>query len=103
MFGNFFSMYVLASFIKLPFIKKIFSGFLVRRWDIVAEGQRATATTFLLANSLLVQRKVVNSDFCRDEITKIFRNYWQNYKENPLEGRDNILASICPQVGTHSN
>ena len=52
----------------------------------------------MLANSLLIRRKVTESDFCREEIMKIFRNYWKNYEEKPLDGRDNILASICPQV-----
>ncbi|XP_031784957.1 DNA helicase MCM9 [Nasonia vitripennis] len=74
------------------------SGYLIRKWGNVVEGQRPTATTFLLANSLLVRRKVAESDFCRDEITKIFRNYWKGFTEKPLDGRDNILASICPQL-----
>ncbi|XP_058800942.1 DNA helicase MCM9-like isoform X2 [Phymastichus coffea] len=73
-------------------------GYLVRKFEKFAEGQRATATTFLLANSLLVRRKVAESEFCREEITKIFKNYWKGYSEKPLDGRDNILASICPQL-----
>ncbi|KAJ8683906.1 hypothetical protein QAD02_019698 [Eretmocerus hayati] len=74
------------------------SGYLIRKWGPIVKGQRATATTFLLANSLLVRRKIAESDYCRDEISRIFRNYWKKYDDKPLNGRDNILASICPQL-----
>ncbi|XP_014225691.1 DNA helicase MCM9-like [Trichogramma pretiosum] len=74
------------------------SGYLIRKWGNVAEGQRGTATTFLMANSLLVKRKITESEFCKDEVAKIFQRYWDQYLERPLDGRDNILASICPQL-----
>lgn len=79
-------------------ILHIYSGYLVRKYEKINESERATAITFFVANSLLVRRKVAESEFCREEINKIFKNYWSNYTERPLDGRDNILASICPQV-----
>ncbi|XP_023246254.1 DNA helicase MCM9-like [Copidosoma floridanum] len=73
-------------------------GFLIRKWDKVVVGQRPLSTTFLLASSLLVRRKVADSDFCKEEVTKIFRNFWDKYGDRPLEGRDFILTSVCPQL-----
>jgi hypothetical protein len=74
------------------------SGFLIRKWGNIIEGQRALSTTFMMANSIMVRKKIQDSEFCRNEISKTFGNYWKNYETNPLEGRDNILSSICPQV-----
>lgn len=33
-----------------------------------------------------------------DEQTEEFRGFWQNYSDNELKGRNEILASFCPQV-----
>ena len=71
---------------------------MIRKTNNFSEGQRILAGTFMLANSLVVQRKVIESNYSRDELDKIFKNFWTPFKENPLSGRDHILASICPQV-----
>ncbi|OQR87701.1 DNA replication licensing factor MCM9 [Thraustotheca clavata] len=33
-----------------------------------------------------------------DDIQREFEQFWQTHRENPLTGRNQILASICPQV-----
>ncbi|XP_015126143.1 DNA helicase MCM9 [Diachasma alloeum] len=74
------------------------SGVVIERWTQIAEGKRPEATTVMLANSLSILRKVLDSNYSEIEITEIFRNYWERYEGKPLEGRNNILASICPQL-----
>lgn len=51
-----------------------------------------------MANSVLVRRKVIESDYCREEVANVFKKFWKDYEDSPLDGRDHILASICPQV-----
>lgn len=74
------------------------SGVVIRKWDKLKVGHRAEATTFLMANSIFVRRKVTESSFSTAEMKDTFTAYWEHHRDNPLSGRDNILASICPQL-----
>lgn len=56
------------------------------------------ASTFMLANSVSVHRKISELTFSTKEMKEVFNNYWESHIKNPLIGRDKILASICPQV-----
>lgn len=55
-------------------------------------------TTIMIANNVNVLHKVINSDYKQAEVREIFDNYWKIYENDPLVGRNKILASICPQV-----
>ena len=33
-----------------------------------------------------------------DQLRCEFSEYWENYKDFPLEGRNRILSAFCPQV-----
>lgn len=79
------------------------SGIVVRKWGQLSVGRRMEATTVMIANSVSVRRKISDSLFSTEEMKDIFKNYWERYRGNPLLGRDNILASICPQVKHSSN
>lgn len=61
-------------------------------------GHRAEATTFLMANSISVRKKITDATFSTMEIKDTFTAYWEHHRNNALSGRDHILASICPQV-----
>lgn len=54
----------------------------------------------MLANSIAVRRKICDTSSSQ-ETKDVFNDYWEKYSDNPLLGRDNILASICPLVSTH--
>ncbi|KAK2581495.1 hypothetical protein KPH14_005159 [Odynerus spinipes] len=55
------------------------SGVIVRKWGNLSVGRQTEATTFMIANSI------------------------SRYENDLLVGRDNILASICPQIyGMHT-
>ncbi|KAK0171671.1 hypothetical protein PV328_005094 [Microctonus aethiopoides] len=74
------------------------SGFVIRRWLPLVEGARAEASSIMIANSVSVLRKVLDSNYSEIEIKQIFENYWNQYTDNPLIGRDRILSSICPRL-----
>ncbi|XP_071564040.1 DNA helicase MCM9 isoform X1 [Temnothorax nylanderi] len=74
------------------------SGVVIRKWGTLKVGHRAEATTFLMANSISVCRKITDATFSTTEIKDTFTAYWEHYRENALSGRDNIIASICPQL-----
>ncbi|KAK1122278.1 hypothetical protein K0M31_009501 [Melipona bicolor] len=73
------------------------SGIVVRIWDSLEVGERLEATTIMLANSIVVRRKICETSSSQ-ETKDTFKDYWEKYSDNPLLGRDNILASICPQL-----
>ncbi|KAL6263429.1 hypothetical protein P5V15_006219 [Pogonomyrmex californicus] len=74
------------------------SGVVIRKWGKLKVGERAEATTFLMANSISVRKKITEATFSTGEIKETFTAYWQHYQNDALSGRDNILASICPQL-----
>lgn len=84
--------------LKLCVYKNIFSGVVIRRWGTLKVGHRAEATTFLMANNISIRKKISETTLSATEIKDTFTAYWEHYKDNVLIGRDNILASICPQV-----
>lgn len=51
-----------------------------------------------MANNISIRKKISETAFSTTEIKDTFTAYWEHYKDNVLVGRDNILASICPQV-----
>ena len=53
----------------------------------------------LKANNLIIhcEKKVLLSNM---EIKKNFSNFWKNYGDKELIGRNHILKSFCPQVNT---
>ncbi|XP_070528319.1 DNA helicase MCM9 isoform X3 [Cardiocondyla obscurior] len=73
------------------------SGIIIRKWGKLKAGHRAEATTFLMANSISVCKKITDA-FSTAEIKDTFTAYWEHYQNNMLSGRNNILASICPQL-----
>lgn len=75
----------------------IFSGVVIRIWGPLEVGERLEATTMMLGNSITVRRKISDTSSSQ-EMRDVFRNYWEKYSDNPLLGRDNILASLCPKV-----
>ncbi|OAD61088.1 DNA replication licensing factor MCM9 [Eufriesea mexicana] len=73
------------------------SGVVIRIWGPLEVDERLEASTMMLANSIVVRRKISDTSSSQ-EMKDVFKRYWENYNDNPLLGRDNILASICPQL-----
>lgn len=74
------------------------SGVVIRQWGTLVPGQRAEATTFIMANSITVRTKISEAQFSTNETKEIFANFWEAHKAQPLVGRDIILGSLCPQM-----
>ncbi|EZA51963.1 DNA replication licensing factor MCM9 [Ooceraea biroi] len=74
------------------------SGVVIRKWDKLEVGCRLETTRFLMANNVSVRRKISEATFFTTEIKDTFTAYWEHHRDNALAGRNNILASICPQL-----
>lgn len=73
-------------------------GIIVRKWGTLTPGRPTEATTFMIANSISLRRKISDTSFSTLEMKDMFARYWQKYEHDPLSGRNNIVASICPQI-----
>lgn len=75
-----------------------YSGIVKQRWGEFIVGKKIDIDITLKANYLQVDDIGSPAAVSTPEITQIFNSFWENYSENPLLGRDTILASFCPQV-----
>ncbi|XP_015518346.1 DNA helicase MCM9-like [Neodiprion lecontei] len=73
-------------------------GIVIRQWGSLTPGQRAEASTVIMANSVTVSSKMNEAQFSTNEAKEIFARYWEAHKAQPLVGRDIILGSLCPQI-----
>ncbi|XP_065890839.1 DNA helicase MCM9-like isoform X2 [Dysidea avara] len=73
-------------------------GVVIRRWQPVKESERANLELLLLSNHVSVHNEQKRGVVITDEMKQDYEQYWSLYKDKPLEGRNNIVASVCPQV-----
>jgi DNA helicase MCM9 len=52
----------------------------------------------MLTNSLIVNNEQSFGINITDELKDEFFEFWQKHEQNPLQGRDFILRSICPNL-----
>ena len=50
------------------------------------------------ANHVSVHNDRNGGIFVTDDQRNEFERFWQEYADNPLEGRNHIIASMCPQI-----
>ena len=50
------------------------------------------------ANHVNVHNEQSVGAIVTDEIRTEFENFWTKHSANPLEGRNHIIASVCPQI-----
>lgn len=50
------------------------------------------------ANHVNVHNEQNGRTIVTDELRTEFDNFWQEHRDNPLEGRNHIIASMCPQI-----
>nr|CAI5840576.1 unnamed protein product [Callosobruchus analis] len=73
-------------------------GVLKRRWSEFDKGKKIIINLAMKANHVQVDNNTTSSTSSSPEIRELFDNYWKKFSENPLEGRDTILKSLCPQL-----
>ncbi|XP_067840779.1 DNA helicase MCM9 [Heptranchias perlo] len=73
-------------------------GVVMQRWKPLTQDSRCDLELVLKANNLEVNNEQPTGVIIDDDVRKEFEDFWENYKDDPLAGRNEILASICPQV-----
>ncbi|XP_072950044.1 uncharacterized protein Prp18 [Epargyreus clarus] len=81
----------------------IICGTVRRRWRPSAHNRKSEVELVLQANYVEVSNSQKSEVVAAaPDIKDCFEDYWSNYEACPLKGRDQILASVCPQVyGLH--
>ncbi|NXP17269.1 MCM9 helicase, partial [Scytalopus superciliaris] len=73
-------------------------GVVMQRWKPFHEGSRCDLEIVLKANYVKVNNEQLAGVVIDEEVRKEFEDFWESHKNDPLAGRNEILASLCPQV-----
>ncbi|XP_069661224.1 DNA helicase MCM9 isoform X2 [Haliaeetus albicilla] len=73
-------------------------GVVMQRWKPFHEGARCDLELVLKANYVKVNNEQLAGVVTDEEVRKEFEDFWEKHRNDPLAGRNEILASLCPQV-----
>ncbi|XP_008047316.1 DNA helicase MCM9 [Carlito syrichta] len=74
-------------------------GVVMQRWKPLRQDVRCEVEIVLKANYVQVNNEQSSGNVIMDEeVRKEFEDFWECYKSDPFAGRNEILASLCPQV-----
>ncbi|NP_001084773.1 DNA helicase MCM9 [Xenopus laevis] len=73
-------------------------GVVMQRWKPLYIDMRCDLEIVLKANYISVNNEQPCGVVINEEVRKEYEDFWVKYRNNPLEGRNEILASLCPQV-----
>uniref|UniRef100_H3AW57 DNA helicase MCM9 n=1 Tax=Latimeria chalumnae TaxID=7897 RepID=H3AW57_LATCH len=73
-------------------------GVVMQRWKPLSQDVRCDLEIVLKANYIEVNNEQPTGVVINEEVRKEFEEFWEKYKSDPLAGRNEILASLCPQV-----
>ncbi|KAG8444606.1 hypothetical protein GDO86_009679 [Hymenochirus boettgeri] len=73
-------------------------GVVVQRWKPLYIDVRCDLEIVLKANYIAVNNEQPCGVVINEEVRKEYEEFWEGYRNNPLAGRNEILASLCPQV-----
>ncbi|XP_077018881.1 DNA helicase MCM9 isoform X2 [Tamandua tetradactyla] len=73
-------------------------GVVMQRWKPFQQDVRCEVEIVLKANFVQVNNEQSTGINMDEEVQKEFEDFWENYKSDPFAGRNEILASLCPQV-----
>lgn len=74
------------------------TGILMQRWNSISQGQLCDVDVVLLAFSAHHFQERVPQSLALGRESDDFARYWLSHTGKPLAGRNEIVASICPQV-----
>lgn len=74
-------------------------GTVRRRWKALYIGGKTEIDLVLQANHIEISNDQNNSIHVTQEIRDEFKSFWCKNSKRTLEARNEILASICPEVG----
>ncbi|XP_072621424.1 DNA helicase MCM9 isoform X1 [Vulpes vulpes] len=73
-------------------------GVVMQRWKPFQQDVRCEVEIVLKANYVQVNNEQSAGIVMDEEVQKEFEDFWESYKSDPFAGRNEILASLCPQV-----
>ncbi|NXW64073.1 MCM9 helicase, partial [Eurystomus gularis] len=73
-------------------------GVVMQRWKPFREDVRCDLELVLKANYVKVNNEQLAGVVIDEEVRKEFEDFWEKHRNDPLAGRNEILASLCPQV-----
>ncbi|XP_018418983.1 PREDICTED: DNA helicase MCM9 [Nanorana parkeri] len=73
-------------------------GVVMQRWKPLFVDTRCDLEIVLKANYIAVNNEQPSGVVINEEVRKEFGEFWERFKYNPLAGRNEILASLCPQI-----
>ncbi|XP_054249025.1 DNA helicase MCM9 [Indicator indicator] len=73
-------------------------GVVMQRWKPFREDARCDLELVLKANYIKVNNEQLAGVVIDEEVRKEFEDFWEKHRDDPLAGRNEILASLCPQV-----
>ncbi|NXI56411.1 MCM9 helicase, partial [Chloroceryle aenea] len=73
-------------------------GVVMQRWKPFHEDARCDLELVLKANYVKVNNEQLAGVVIDEEVRKEFEDFWKKHTNDPLAGRNEILASLCPQV-----
>ncbi|GMF13269.1 unnamed protein product [Phytophthora lilii] len=73
-------------------------GILMRTWKPCVRGVRCDLETTIKANSIRIKNATTSQVLVTEELRAEFAQFWAKHKRDPVRGRNEIVASICPKV-----
>ncbi|XP_064399703.1 DNA helicase MCM9-like isoform X2 [Halichondria panicea] len=74
------------------------TGVVMRRWRPLTSDLQCNLEIAVWANHIQVLNEEKSGLSITEEMREEFDSHWSRYKESPLEGRNVMVASLCPQV-----
>ncbi|KAI4299117.1 hypothetical protein L6164_032607 [Bauhinia variegata] len=76
----------------------VVTGILTAKWSPELNSVRCDLDPVLVANHVRRTNELKSEIDIPDDIVTKFKQFWINFKDEPLKGRNAILRGICPQV-----
>ncbi|XP_005389182.1 PREDICTED: DNA helicase MCM9 [Chinchilla lanigera] len=73
-------------------------GVVIQRWKPFQQDVRCEVEIVLRANYVQINNEQSSGIVVDEEVRKEFEEFWECYRSDPFAGRNEILASLCPQV-----
>ncbi|XP_061479696.1 DNA helicase MCM9 isoform X2 [Rhineura floridana] len=73
-------------------------GVVMQRWKPFHQDARCDVEIVLKANYIQVNNEQVSGVLIDEEVCKEFEEFWEKHRSDPLAGRNELLASLCPQI-----
>ncbi|XP_027139986.1 DNA helicase MCM9 [Larimichthys crocea] len=73
-------------------------GVMCQRWKPFYDSTCCEVELVLKANNIEVNNQQAVAAMAMRDVQKEFEDFWNNYKDNPIAARNQILLSLCPQV-----